>query len=208
MDIAFVLYDRMTALDVIGPYEVLANAPAVTAHFVAAQRGTIRCDAGLPLQATSTFDELTNPDVIVVPGSSFWRDALTDSELIDWLAKAHPSAAWTASVCSGSTLLAKAGILTGRAATTHWAVRGTLMGLGAEVSDERVVVDGNVITGAGVSAGLDMALTLTSILWSEQVAKTIQLAVEYDPQPPFDTGSPERAPAEIVTGVQHWVAGA
>ncbi|GAB3277620.1 DJ-1/PfpI family protein [Parasphingorhabdus pacifica] len=207
MDIAFVLYDRMTALDVIGPYEVLANAPSVTAHFVAARRGAVRCDAGLPLHATAAFEELTNPDVIVVPGSSFWRDALADDELVDWLAKAHPAAAWTASVCSGSTLLAKAGILTGRGATTHWAVRGTLMGLGADVLDERVVVDGDVITGAGVTAGLDMALTLTSILWGDKVARTIQLAIEYAPQPPFDTGTPERAPAEIVTGVRNWVVG-
>lgn len=208
MDIAFVLYDRMTALDVVGPYEVLANAPSATAHFVAAQRGTIRCDAGIPLQATTSFDELPQPDVIVVPGSSYWRDALNDGTLTDWLAKAHPSTAWTASVCTGSTLLAKAGILDGRPATTHWAVRGTLMGLGADVRDERVVVDGNVITGAGVSAGLDMALTLTALLWGEKVAQTIQLALEYEPEPPFDTGVPEQAPVEIVTGVQNWAIGA
>ncbi|MER5394188.1 DJ-1/PfpI family protein [Saccharopolyspora sp. NPDC002686] len=205
MDIAFVLYDRFTALDLIGPYEVLAGPDSTTPHFVAATRDTVVCDSGLPIQPTTTFAELTGPDVVVVPGSSQWRTALEHTELIDWLAAVHPTTTWTASVCSGSTLLAKAGILDGRPATTHWAVRDALAELGARVSTDRVVVDGDVITGAGVSAGIDMALLLAARLWGEDAAKLIQLALEYDPQPPFDAGSPDKAGPELAAAVREGV---
>ncbi|WP_232664457.1 DJ-1/PfpI family protein [Pseudonocardia sp. TRM90224] len=197
MDIAYVLYPNMTALDLVGPYEVLGH-PTVRRHFVAASTGPVRCDNGLTLHADTTFAELPGADVIVVPGSSRWRDALTDTTMIDWLAAAHPSATWTTSVCSGSTLLGKAGVLAGRRATSHWAVRDTLAADGATVVDERVVIDGDVITAAGVSAGIDMALTLAATLWGTETAELIQLALEYAPQPPFDAGTPETAPPAAV----------
>jgi transcriptional regulator GlxA family with amidase domain len=201
VDAAFLLYDQMTALDLVGPYEILAGHPHVTPHFVASRVGSIRCDNGLTLQAGATFDGVPDPDLIVVPGSSHWRTALDDDELISWLAAAHPAATWTTSVCTGSTLLAKAGILAGRRATSHWAVRETLAAHGAVVSAERVVVDGDVITCAEVSAGMDMGLMLAATLWGESTA-AIQLALEYDPQPPLDSGSPEKARPEIVARVR------
>jgi transcriptional regulator GlxA family with amidase domain len=208
MDAAFVLYDQMTALDLIGPYEALASHPQLTPYFAAGRVGGVRCDNGLTLQADVTFDELPNPELIVVPGSSHWRTALNDEVLIAWLAAAYPTATWTTSVCTGSTLLAKAGILTGRPATTHWAVRDILAAHGAVVSTERVLFDGDVITCAGVSAGIDMALTLAATLWGEPAAKAIQLGLEYDPQPPFDSGSPDKAPPEIVAAVRATLASA
>ncbi len=202
MDAVFVLYDQMTALDLVGPYEVLAGHPHVTPHFAASRIGNLRCDNGLTLHADVTFDEVRAPDLVVVPGSSHWRTALENDELISWLAVAHPAARWTTSVCTGSTLLARAGILAGRRATSHWTVRDTLAADGAVVSTERVVVAGDVITCAGVSAGIDMGLTLAAALWGEPTAAAIQLALEYDPRPPFDNGSPEKARPEIVAAVR------
>ncbi|GAA1178648.1 DJ-1/PfpI family protein [Pseudonocardia alaniniphila] len=198
MNAAFVLYDNLTALDIVGPYEVLAGHSEVTPHFVAARAGKVRCDNGLTLHADFAFDDVPAPDLIVVPGSSQWRSALDDEVLIAWLASVHKTATWTTSVCSGSTLLAKAGILAGRRATSHWAVVDTLAADGAVVCNDRVVVDGNVITAAGVSAGIDMGLTLAATLFGEMTARTIQLAIEYDPEPPFDSGSPRTAPPEAV----------
>jgi transcriptional regulator GlxA family with amidase domain len=202
LDAVFLLYDQMTALDLVGPYEVLAGHPQVTPHFVGSRVGSVRCDNGLTLYAGVTFDGVPDPDLIVVPGSSRWRTALDDDELIGWLAAVYPAATWTTSVCTGSTLLAKAGILAGRRATSHWAVRETLAAYGAVVSAERVVIDGDVITCAGVSAGIDMGLTLAAALWGESTAGAIQLALQYDPQPPFDNGSPEKARPEIVAAVR------
>ncbi|PKW19921.1 DJ-1/PfpI family protein [Saccharopolyspora spinosa] len=203
MDIAFALYDKFTALDLIGPYETLAGHPDVTPHFVAGDLSTVRCNSGLPIQPTTTFAELDRPDVVVVPGSPAWRAALDDEALVSWLAAVHPSTTWTTSVCTGSLLLAKSGALAGKRATTHWTTREALAELGAEVATERVVFDGKVVTGAGVSAGIDMALSLAAELWGEDTAKMIQLMLEYDPQPPFDTGSPEKAgPALVATALE------
>lgn len=208
MNAVFVLYENMTALDLVGPYEVLAGHPQVTPYFVAARAGAVRCDSGLTLHPDATFAELPDPELVVVPGSSQWLAALDDDELISWLAAAHTSATWVTSVCTGSTLLAKAGILAGRRATSHWVARDSLAADGAIVSTERVVVDGNVVTCAGVSAGIDMALTLAATLWGEQAAMAIQLGLEYDPQPPFDSGSPEKAPPAIVAAVRAALTGA
>lgn len=201
MDIAFVLYDDLTALDLVGPFETLAGHPEVSPRFVADRTGPVRSDNGLTMFADTTFADLPRPDVIVVPGSSRWEAALSNTALLDWLAAAHPTATWTTSVCTGSTLLAKAGILTGRPATTHWGTRSVLASLGAEVRHERVVRDGSVITGAGVSAGIDMGLTLAAELWGEGMARVVQLMLEYDPRPPFDSGSPEKASPETIAGV-------
>ncbi|PRY37467.1 DJ-1/PfpI family protein [Umezawaea tangerina] len=201
MDIAFVLYPDMTALDVVGPYDVLGHGPGVTPHFVAAALDPVRCDAGMLLAPTTTFAELDRADVIVVPGGKPF-DVLAEGTVAEWLRKVHPTATWTTSVCTGSTLLAAAGLLAGRRATTHWAVRDLLASLGAEVSADRVVREGSVITAAGVSAGIDMALTLAGIMWGDDVAQGLQLAIEYDPRPPYDSGSLEKAPAEVVAAVQ------
>lgn len=198
MDIAFVLYDGFTALDLVGPYETLSGHSTVSPHFVADRTGPVPADNGLVMHATATYADLPRPDVLVVPGSSRWAEALANTALLDWLAAAHRTATWTASVCTGSTLLAKAGILTGRPATTHWGTREVLAGLGAQVRHERVVRDGSVITGAGVSAGIDLGLTLAAELWGEEVARVVQLILEYDPRPPFDCGSPEKAGPELL----------
>ncbi|MGH8917777.1 MAG: DJ-1/PfpI family protein [Actinomycetes bacterium] len=207
MDVAFVLYPNMTALDLVGPYETLSGHPDVTPLFVAARVGKITCDSGMGLHADEAFADVTAPDMIVVPGSSHWRSALDDRELTDWIAAVHPRTSWTTSVCTGSTLLAKAGVLTGRPATTHWMAREVLGELGAVVSTDRVVIDGNVITAAGVSAGIDMGLTLAATLWGRETAQLIQLAIEYDPQPPFDAGSPDTAPPEIVAAARAVMGG-
>ncbi|MEU5692164.1 DJ-1/PfpI family protein [Actinosynnema sp. NPDC020468] len=198
MDIAFVLYPRMTALDLVGPYEVLAHRPDVTAHFVAASLDPVVTDAGLTLVPTTTFARLRRADVVVVPGSGDWTGVLAEGVVAAWLREVHPTTTWTTSVCTGSTLLAAAGILDGVEATTHWAAREDLARLGAVVSTERVVRVGRVVTGAGVSAGIDMGLTLAGLLWGDQVAMAVQLMLEYDPKPPYDAGSLESAPAEVV----------
>ncbi|WP_367127223.1 DJ-1/PfpI family protein [Saccharothrix sp. HUAS TT1] len=198
MDIAFVLYPRLTALDLAGPYDVLAHQPEVTAHLVAASPDPVRTDAGLTIVPTTTFAELDRADVVVVPGGAGWAEVLADGVVADWLRAVHPTATWTTSVCSGSTLLAQAGILDGRTATTHWALRDELAALGAVVSTERVVFDGDVATGAGVSAGIDLALTLVGRIWGDERARLTQLFIEYDPRPPYRAGSPEQVPDELV----------
>ncbi|QFZ21751.1 DJ-1/PfpI family protein [Saccharothrix syringae] len=203
MDVVFVLYPGMTALDLVGPYEVLAPQPEVTARFAAATPDPVRCDAGLVLAPTTTFDEVDRADVLVVPGSGRWGEVLDADVVAPWLRRVHPTATWTTSVCSGSTLLASAGILDGRPATTHWAVRDELAALGAEVRTDRVVVDGSVITAAGVSAGIDMALTLVGLLWGDDRARFTQLLLEYDPRPPHRAGSPETAPPALVERGRH-----
>ncbi|MFC3997539.1 DJ-1/PfpI family protein [Nocardiopsis sediminis] len=208
MDIAFALYPGMTLLDMTGPHEVLAHHPEVTCHYLATRPGPLATDTGFQVTATAAFSDLPRPDVIVVPGGGGYARALEEeTELVDWLAAAHPSAAWTTSVCTGSTLLAKAGILTGRPATTHWGARDVLGGLGAQVSTDRVVVDGDVITAAGVSAGIDMGLTLAERLWGLETARAIQLFIEYAPEPPFTPVASEEAGPEMVEALDRILSG-
>jgi transcriptional regulator GlxA family with amidase domain len=202
MDIAFVAYPEMTALDLVGPYEVLAGHPTVRPSVVAARPGAVRCDAGLVVEATKGFDEMLAADVVVVPGSQRWRRALDDAALLAWLATAYRNARWTLSVCTGSTLLAAAGVLVGRPATTHWAAREDLARLGALVRTDRVVIDDDVVSAAGASAGIDGALSLAALLWNAATAATLQLALEYDPMPPFDAGSPDKAGPAAVAAVR------
>lgn len=198
MEIAFLLFNGVTALDVVGPYEVLSRLPDARVRVVAAEPGPQRCDTGvLTLTAVDSLAAVSAPDVVVIPGGPGTRDLLTDPILLDWIRRVHQNSVWTTSVCTGALLLAAAGILEGAPATTHWNARDTLQSLGAQVSAERVVRTGKVITAAGVSAGIDMALLLAREIAGEQVAQAIQLVIEYDPQPPFNTGSSEQAPDEI-----------
>ena len=190
--IAFLLYDDMTALDAVGPYEVLARLPDADVRFVASTPGLIRTDVGLALEADSSFEEVPSPDVIVVPGSGR-RPVLDDPDVLAWIRRSHETSAWTTSVCTGSMILGAAGLLEGKRATSHWAVREALRNFGALPVTERVVVDGRIISAAGVSAGIDMALTLAAHLAGEAEARALQLVIEYDPEPPYDSGSAEAA---------------
>ena len=199
MNIAIPIYDRFTALDAVGPYEVLSRLPGATVHFLAKQPGPQRTETRmLLLSADRAFDELPTPEVIVVPGGYGTRQLLSDETILGWLRAAHESSQWTTSVCTGALLLGAAGILDGLEATTHWLELETLRAYGATPVTRRVVEQGKVITAAGVSSGIDMALTLAARIAGDQVAQAIQLGIEYDPQPPFDSGSTTSAPPEIV----------
>jgi transcriptional regulator GlxA family with amidase domain len=197
--IAILIFDGLTALDAIGPYEVLSRLPDAQVGFVAKEAGTKRTDTGaLGIQADLALSELPDPEIVLVPGGKGNRPLMDDAEVLDWLRAAHDGSTWTTSVCTGSLVLGAAGILDGKRATTHWAYMDRLAELGAEPVTERVVEDGKLMTAAGVSAGIDMALSLASRIAGDQVAQAIQLGIEYDPAPPFDAGTPAKAPQEIV----------
>lgn len=199
MQIAILIFDKLTALDAIGPYEVLSRLPDAELTFVAPEAGERRSDTGrLGITADASIADLTDPDVLVVPGGEGNRPLLSDETVLEWVRGAHESAQWTTSVCTGSLVLGAAGLLQGKRATSHWAYRDALREYGAEPVAERVVEDGKIITAAGVSAGIDMGLTLASRIAGDDVAKAIQLGIEYDPHPPFDSGSPEKAEPELV----------
>jgi transcriptional regulator GlxA family with amidase domain len=199
VDIAIPIYDRLAALDAVGPYEVLSRLPGAKVTFVAAEPGPVKTESGmLALVAEASFADLPRPEVIVVPGGLGNRELLEKGGLLDWIRSAHETSEWTTSVCTGALLLAAAGVLDGIEATTHWLSRDELRQLGAVPVEERVVERGKVMTAAGVSAGIDMALTLVARMTNDEVAQAIQLGIEYDPQPPYDAGSPSKAPDEIV----------
>lgn len=202
MQIAFVLYDGFTALDITGPYDVLSNLPGSESVFIAERAGPVRNESGtLALVADRALQEMPRPDIVVVPGGFGTRALLEHEPLLSWLRSAHQSTVWTTSVCTGSLLLAAAGLLTGAPATTHWLARDQLASLGARPVAQRVVRHGRILTAAGVSAGIDMALRLVQLIHGDEAAQAIQLGIEYDPEPPFDAGSPDRAPAQIVEAV-------
>jgi putative intracellular protease/amidase len=203
MKIAILIFDKLTALDAIGPYEVLSRLPGAELSFVAKEPGVKRTDTGaLGITADLAMHELTDPDIVLVPGGEGNRPLLEDEEVLDWVRTAHETSKWTTSVCTGSLVLAAAGILDGKRATSHWAYRDQLRQGGAEPVAERVVVDGKIVTAAGVSAGIDMALKLAALEAGEAVARAIQLGIEYDPEPPFDSGSPEKADPQLVEAVR------
>ena len=208
MDIAFVLYDGFTALDLVSAYEPIASWPGVRSHFLATENRPHVADNGLIVSPTDTPATLPRADIIVIPGSSRPLAPLQNEALLAWVRAAAPQAQWCASVCTGSSLYAAAGVLGSHRVTTHWAFREVLAGMGATVSTDRVVIDPPFISGAGVSAGIDMALTLTAKLHGEPTARMIQLALEYDPQPPFDSGSPEKAGPQLVGEVLNFFAAA
>jgi transcriptional regulator GlxA family with amidase domain len=196
--IAYVLYPDFTALDLVGPYEVISRWPEAEVHFLARSLEPVRCDCGLTVIPTDTPESLPDPDLIVVPGSGNPVPVLKDDVLIEWLGAAAPGCQWTASVCTGAGLYAAASLLEGKKTTTHWAFRDNLRAMGVEVVGDRVVWQGNHISGAGVSAGIDMALALTDRVHGRKLAESLQLAIEYDPQPPFDTGAPPKADASTL----------
>jgi len=187
----------------VGPYEVLSRLPGAELTFVAQEPGPKRTDTGrLALVADASLTEVSNPEVVLVPGGPAQAELMEDGPVHEWLRAAHETSTWTTSVCTGSLILAAAGLLAGRRATTHWQALEALRGLGVEVVEERVVFDGKLATAAGVSAGIDMALALVAKIAGVQVAQAIQLGIEYDPQPPFDAGSPHKAPLAIVEAVR------
>lgn len=199
MRIAILIFDQLTALDAVGPYEVLSRLPGADLRFVAKEPGAKRTDTGaLALSADLALADLPDPEIVLVPGGEGNRPLLGDDEVLDWLRSAHETSAWTTSVCTGSLVLGAAGLLEGKRATSHWVYREALRAYGAEPVDARVVEDGKVVTAAGVSSGIDMALTLAARVAGDDVAKAIQLGIEYDPDPPFDAGAPHKATPELV----------
>ncbi|MDQ4048003.1 MAG: DJ-1/PfpI family protein [Actinomycetota bacterium] len=203
MEIAIPLFDRFTALDAIGPYQVLSMLPGANVRFLAAEAGPVRTDNGmLTVLAEGRYEDVPEPEVLVAPGGPGTRAMLSDERLLDWIRSAHGSSRYTTSVCTGSLLLAAAGLLDGLDAATHWLSRDELAELGARAVPERVVERGKLITAAGVSAGIDMGLRLAELLAGAEAAQAVQLIIEYDPEPPFDAGSPEKASPEVVEWVR------
>jgi transcriptional regulator GlxA family with amidase domain len=203
MQTAFLLYDGFTALDVAGPYEVLAAVPGAETVSVAERAGPVRNDRDtLAITADAALDEVTSPNVVVVPGGLGTRLFLEHESLLGWLRRVHETTTWTTSVCTGSLLLAAAGLLDRAPATTHWVMRETLRELGAIPVADRVVQHGKIMTAAGVSSGIDMALQLVRRIYGDEAAQAVQLGIEYDPEPPFDAGAPEKVPQPTADAVE------
>jgi len=203
MQIVILLYPDMTALDAIGPYELLARLPEATLTFAAEKAGPIVTDTGcLTLVAERSLSEITATDLLLIPGGPGDAAVRTNTALTDEIRRLHEGTTFTTSVCTGSlilgAILGAAGLLSGLRATTHWTQLETLREYGAEPTGERVVEQGKIITAAGVSAGIDMALRITQQIAGDDFAQALQLGIEYDPQPPFDSGSPEKAPPHVV----------
>ena len=203
MQIAILIFDKLTALDAIGPYEVLRSVPGWEVRFVAPAKGEVRTDSGaLGLSADFALDEVTEPDIVLVPGGEGNRPLMEDERVLSWLRGVDERTKWTTSVCTGSLVLGAAGLLEGKRATSHWLFLEQLREFGADPVGGRFVEDGKTITAAGVSAGIDMALHLVGQEVGPEVAQAVQLGIEYDPRPPFDSGSPESAPAVIVDALR------
>jgi putative intracellular protease/amidase len=204
MKIAILAYNGMTMLDAVGPYEVLCRIPNAMVHFVAETPGAIYADtygfhSRFTLIADAQLEDVPHPDIIVIPGGSTGTMDVTRSQrTLNWLHTAHATSQWTTSVCTGAFILGAAGLLQGLQATTHWASKDFLGAVGATYVTERFVQQGKIITAAGVSAGIDMALFVAGQVGGNELAQALQLAIEYDPQPPFNTGSAERATPELV----------
>jgi putative intracellular protease/amidase len=203
MKIAIPIFDRVTALDAIGPYEVLSRLPGAELKFVGLEPGPVRTDNRmLSLNVELPLEGFAEPDLLVFPGGIGTRALMKDERVLDWVRHVHERTQWTTSVCTGSLVLGAAGLLEGLEATTHWASLHVLEQLGAKPTSRRVVEQGKIVTAAGVSSGIDMALRLAGYIAGDQVAQAIQLAIEYDPQPPYDSGSPEKASPEVVALVR------
>lgn len=192
----------MTALDAIGPHEILTRLPGATICRASLQPGSIQAGAGLTLMTEHALSDITETDILVVPGGESATSLRNYPEILAWIKKIHTTTTWTTSVCTGSLILGAAGVLSGVQATTHWAVMDRLQTYGAIPTHKRIVESGKIITAAGVSAGIDMALSLASKIAGQSVAESLQLAIEYDPEPPFNAGSPEKAPLQIVEALR------
>ncbi|MFC7549521.1 DJ-1/PfpI family protein [Plantactinospora sp. GCM10030261] len=207
LDVAFLVFESMTALDFVGPWDTIAIGAKVSRrpvrlHLVSADPGPVTCDSGLQVVPTATLEQVRRCDVLVVPGTGRPSRPMSDSRLVDWLRATHPHATWTMSVCTGALLLAQAGLLRGRAATTSWQYLDDLAAFGALPRDKRWVRDGNVLTSAGVSAGIDAAHVLVEALWGESTVASTQAVLEYDPAPPFDYGSIDKLPPEAASALR------
>jgi putative intracellular protease/amidase len=200
--IVFLFYDGMTALDAVGPHEILCRLPGATVHRVATRPGPVSTDSGLLLTAEAALSDISQADLLVIPGAGSATTLRDQPETLAWVGAIHATTSWTASVCTGSLILGAAGVLSGLRATCHWAAFDRLHTWGAQPTAGRVVEDGKVITAAGVSAGIDMALILAAKIAGPQFAQAMQLGIEYDPHPPFNTGSPATAPAPLVEALR------
>lgn len=209
MQIAIPLFEQVTALDAIGPYEVLQRLPGATVVFVGHEPGSVRTDNGfLGLSVDATFAEVPSPDVVVVPGGIGTRPLMQDDAILGWIRSTYETTRFTTSVCTGSLLLGAAGLLQGLTATTHWGAYEVLRRTGAEPTGQRVVehLDRRIITAAGVSSGIDMALRLSALLVDDVAAMAMQLMIEYDPQPPFHAGNVEAAGQDVMTRLVEYSA--
>ena len=203
MQIAIMIYDRFTALDAVGPYEALSRLPGAEVVFAAERAGPVRTDTGmLAVTADAALADVPHPDILLVPGGPGQEEQMAGGPGHEWLRQADAASTWTTSVCTGSLILAAAGLLRGRRATSHWLALDRLPGFGVTPAAERVVTDGKYVTAAGVSSGIDMALALAGRIGGAAMAQRFQLGIEYDPQPPYTAGSPATAPAEIVADLR------
>jgi transcriptional regulator GlxA family with amidase domain len=200
--IAILLFDNFTALDVVGPYEVLSKIPNSKICMVAVKPGLYKDIKGLQISADYSLQDMKNPDILVIPGGFGIDSILNSQDILIWIQNAHKTSKWTVSVCSGALLLGSAGLLKDCKATTHWNRKSQLANYGVVLRNDRYVKDGKIVTSAGVSAGIDMSLYLLSLIVNENFAKAVQLGMEYDPKPPFDSGSPEKAPKEILDKIK------
>ncbi len=202
MQIAFLFYEEMTALDAVGPHEILCRLPGAKVWRVAKSPGPIHTDSGQVLTADYALSEVVQADILLIPGAGNATTLRDHPETLAWIRAIHATTTWTTSVCTGSLILGAAGLLTGLKATTHWAALDRLRIWGAEPIPARIVEAGKVITAAGVSAGIDMALTLAAKIAGQDVAEMLQLGIEYDPEPPFDAGSPSKAKPALLRKLQ------
>lgn len=203
--IAFLLFPNVTQLDLTGPVQVLSRLGNARLDLVWTSRDPVPTDAGFSIMPTATLAEVERADILCIPGGFGVNRVIADDGVMDWVSRVGREAAWVTSVCTGSLILGAAGLIDGYRAGCHWSQRHMLPLFGAEPVAERVVIDRNRVTGGGVTAGIDFALTLTALLRGEAHAKAVQLSLEYDPRPPFDSGSPERAGREIVAAVERRV---
>lgn len=196
MQIALFIFDRMTALDAVGPLEIIGRMPDADVRIVGKSTGTVRA-GHIGLTVDHTIDDVDKPDILLIPGAADMTSVMADAEVLDWVRAVDRTSTWTTSVCTGALVLAAAGLLKGKRATTHWSALDRLADFGAIPVSDRVVTDGKIMTGAGVSAGIDMALTLLGAVSGDDHAKFVQLMTEYDPSPPFDSGSLAKVPKAI-----------
>jgi transcriptional regulator GlxA family with amidase domain len=199
MQIVIALFDRFASLDAVGPFQVFTHLPSAKVIFASERPGLVPDESGsLSLHAEVAYADVPHPDIILVPGGPGQSAQMAPTPLTDWLVEADKTATWATTVCTGALILASTGLLNARAATTHWLAMDELARLGAKPSQERYVFDGKYVTSAGVSAGIDMALALSAKIAGDEIARRIQLQIEYDPHPPFNSGSPATASPDMV----------